>query len=342
VTEPAPRIPQIRSDEESAAVREVLTVFEAGPWNHVVRTFAHHPELARLFLTFNRHLLRTSTLEPRIRQIAIMRATWIRHATYMWSSHLRMSTLVGLSAADFEAARQGPDSPHWSPLERDVVRAVDEFNAHSVLSDATWDALAAQLDRRQMLDLLFTIGTYAMAASVINTLRIDREPELQALAAQFGAPELPVAPAPTAAPRRLERVDLRADPQAASYVKQEIVDVRFATTDGELRSRVGPNRYCAGDALITGTDGDTWSVTRARFDAAYEPEAPLQSGQAGRYRNRPRPVLARQMSENFAVQRAAGADWLEGKAGDWLLQYAPGDHGLAAAARFARVYRRTS
>jgi hypothetical protein len=38
------------------------------------------------------------------------------------------------------------------------------------------------------MDLLFTIGTYALMAFVISTLRIDREPELQALAQQYGAP----------------------------------------------------------------------------------------------------------------------------------------------------------
>jgi hypothetical protein len=142
--------------------------------------------------------------------------------------------------------------------------------------------------------------------------------------------------------RRLPTIDLRADPEAASYCKHETVTVRFAERDGELLSRVGPNRYSAGDALITGFDGDTWSVTRDRFDAAYRPVAPLRHGEPGQYQNVPRPVLARQLHEDFAIPRTAGGDWLEGKAGDWLLQYAPGDHGLAAAARFAAIYRRVT
>jgi 4-carboxymuconolactone decarboxylase len=191
MSEPTPRIPKISAAEETPAVRDVLTVFEAGPDNHVVRTFAHHPELARLFLTFNRHLLRTATLDPRLRQIAILRVTWTHHAVYMWSSHLRMSLKIGMTGADFEAAKQGVDAPHWTPVERLIVRAVDEFNAHSTLSDATWNALAAQLERRQIMDLLFTIGTYAMVAFVINTIQIDREPELQALAQRYGAPTPP-------------------------------------------------------------------------------------------------------------------------------------------------------
>jgi hypothetical protein len=139
---------------------------------------------------------------------------------------------------------------------------------------------------------------------------------------------------------RLYDIDLRTDPEAASYCKQELVDVRFADAAGELRSRVGPNRYRVGDALITGADGDTWSVARERFAAAYQPVAPLRQGEPGCYRNVPRPVLARRMSEDFACLRSTSGDWLQGRAGDWLLQYAPGDHGIAAAARFASVYRR--
>jgi alkylhydroperoxidase family enzyme len=193
MTEPTPRIPKLPAAEETAEAREVLGVFASHPDNHVVRTFAQHPALAKLFLVYNRHLLRTTTLDPRLRQIAIMRVTWISHSVYMWSSHLRMSLNIGMTGADFEAAKLGVDSPHWSPLERLIVRAADEYHEYSVLSDATWHELATQLERRQIMDLLFTIGTYGLVAFVISTIRIDREPELQALALQYGAPTAPVA-----------------------------------------------------------------------------------------------------------------------------------------------------
>lgn len=139
--------------------------------------------------------------------------------------------------------------------------------------------------------------------------------------------------------RELSAVDLRSDAGAASYVKHEIVAVEFAAAAGALMSRVGPNHYEAGDALVTGMDGDRWCVSRDRFDMKYEPLAGVAHGHAGRYQNKPVPVLARQMGEAFRCQRTTGGDWLEGKAGDWLLQYAPGDHGIAAQARFAQVYR---
>lgn len=136
-----------------------------------------------------------------------------------------------------------------------------------------------------------------------------------------------------------EAPDLRQDPCAARYVKHETVQVAFARSSGSLESREGANRYQAGDALITGSGGDHWSVSRDRFDARYRPLPPLQHGSDGAYRNKPLPVLARQIPQPFTVPRCPGGDLLHGCAGDWLLQYAPGDWGIVEAAKFQRLYR---
>ncbi|MBI5110028.1 MAG: PGDYG domain-containing protein [Rhodocyclales bacterium] len=138
----------------------------------------------------------------------------------------------------------------------------------------------------------------------------------------------------------LKAINLAADPLAARYVKNEIVTVEFARHAGELTSLEGPNRYQAGDALITGSTGSRWSVSRDRFVAKYEAVAPITMGEDGRYAARPVPVLARQIAEPFSAERTAGGDRLHGKAGDWLLQYAPGDFGVAEQERFAQVYRK--
>ncbi|ASL41857.1 hypothetical protein bAD24_I00115 [Burkholderia sp. AD24] len=139
----------------------------------------------------------------------------------------------------------------------------------------------------------------------------------------------------------LKNLDLSQDPHARRVVKDETVSVEFAAVEGELMSLEGPNRYVPGDALITGSTGDRWVVSRERFDAKYVPaDAPLAHGEAGAYRNRPAVVLARQMTEAFSLARsAAGGDVLRGVAGDWIMQYAPGDYGVVQAARFAKVYR---
>lgn len=139
----------------------------------------------------------------------------------------------------------------------------------------------------------------------------------------------------------LRNIDLRTDAAARRVVKDETVTVNFADRDGELMSLEGPNRYVSGDALVTGSTGDRWVVSRERFDAKYVPARDgLAHGVAGPYRNRPAIVLAKRMDEAFSLARSAGGgDVLNGTAGDWIMQYAPGDYGVVQAARFAKVYR---
>jgi len=137
----------------------------------------------------------------------------------------------------------------------------------------------------------------------------------------------------------LNNVDLRLDAESSHYVKNEVVDVVFAKADGQLMSREGPNYYAAGDALVAGSTGDRWSVSRDRFDTKYEPLPPIVHGEDGTYRNKPIPVLAKQMHQAFSIARSAGGDILRGNADDWLMQYAPDDFGIVENSRFQRVYK---
>jgi hypothetical protein len=132
---------------------------------------------------------------------------------------------------------------------------------------------------------------------------------------------------------------LSTDPEAVQAVKSETVAVEFAPSDGVLMSAVGPNHYAAGDALITGSTGDRWTVTRDRFDAKYRPVGGQQPGAAGPYQNLPSRIWVKQIREAFTIERHTGGDRLGGVAGDWAVEYAPGDCGLVAQDRFAAVYR---
>jgi len=194
MTDPAQRIPQITEAERDIEVRAMFDAM-AGVGvsnidnNHVLKTFAQYPALTQPFLEFNRHLLTASVLPVRLRQIAILRVAWTRKARYMWASHVRMSLRLDLTGEDFEAIKQGSPPTHWSEDERAIIRAADQLCERSDLDNEHWNALAACLDRRQMMDFIFTVGAYVLLALAFNAMRIQREPELVELARQFGSPE---------------------------------------------------------------------------------------------------------------------------------------------------------
>jgi hypothetical protein len=133
--------------------------------------------------------------------------------------------------------------------------------------------------------------------------------------------------------------DLREDAHARRARKRPLaLRVTFADADGTLKTREGPVTYRRGDALLTGTAGEQWPVPRERFDATYDPVAPLRAGKPGTYRKRPGVVWAKRMRAAFAVELSDERGTLRGDGGDWLVQYAPGDLSVVDDDVFERSY----
>jgi hypothetical protein len=133
--------------------------------------------------------------------------------------------------------------------------------------------------------------------------------------------------------------DLTCDVRARRARKRPVlVNASFASGPGELATREGAVKYAEGDALLQGAAGDRWPVPRERFDASYDPVPPLRRGIAGCYRKRPDTVLARRMDAPFHVALPGNRGTLAGDAGDWLVQYAPGDLAVVGSEIFAQTY----
>jgi hypothetical protein len=137
----------------------------------------------------------------------------------------------------------------------------------------------------------------------------------------------------------MDAPDLSGDPAARRARKRPVtVQVRFAAAPGTQRTVEGDVRYQYGDAIVTGAANDTWPVPRARFLATYDPVAPTREGESGVYRKRVALVRARRMDAPFEVELSDGRGTLSGGAGDWLVEYAPGDLAVVDGAIFASTY----
>lgn len=173
-----PRLEPLAADRWDDAARDAVSPLLSeerrnprGAGN-VVGTLARHPGLTRAYLTFNAHLLLASTLTPRIREVALLRAVHVRPCDYLWDHHLPIAHGAGLADAEIASVRSGdPDDA----VDRLVVRAVDELHGSNTLSDDTWTALSDHFDERQVLDLIFTVGCYQILGAAVNALGIQPE-----------------------------------------------------------------------------------------------------------------------------------------------------------------------
>lgn len=148
----------------------------ARPQSHILGIYAWHPDFVRGWMPFSNHL-RHSTLSDRVREIAIVRTTWLGLGEYEWAQHVRMSRAGGwLTDAEIDGLSEGPDADVWSAPDAAVVRAVDELFTAKNVTDTTWAELEAQFSRQQLIDFVFTVGTYDMHCTSFNTIGLRLEP----------------------------------------------------------------------------------------------------------------------------------------------------------------------
>src|ERR1700733_2232513 len=133
--------------------------------------------------------------------------------------------------------------------------------------------------------------------------------------------------------------ELSADPRRifARKLEREI-DVRFTPVECTVQTSEGLVHAAPGDAILTGTAGEHWRVSRARFADKYRPVPPTVAGEAGRYVSLPNRIMAVPMGEAFEVLLADGVSLLTGQAGEWLVDYGDGSLGIVAEAIFADSY----
>ena len=175
-----PRSPDDWDDEARAALASVRPPDATGPVPNMLGIFAWHPVLARSWLTFSGHL-RRSTLPDRARELATMRTAWLRRGEYEWAQHVRMSREAGLTDEEIAAIPAGPDAASWEPPDAALLRAVDEMIGDRYVSDATWAELGTVFSRRQLMDLVFTVGAYDMHCMAFNTFGLELEPGMEGL-----------------------------------------------------------------------------------------------------------------------------------------------------------------
>jgi alkylhydroperoxidase family enzyme len=145
---------------------------------NVLGTLARHPSLMHAFHTFNGHILSSSTLTPRQRELLILRVAALREAEYEWEQHVIIAGDAGIAHEEIARIRLGADAPGWSPLDAAMLRAVDELVRDALVSDVTWSALAETFDDQQLMDLVFTVGAYDLLAMAFRSFGIELDQDL--------------------------------------------------------------------------------------------------------------------------------------------------------------------
>ncbi|HJQ59178.1 MAG TPA: carboxymuconolactone decarboxylase family protein [Vineibacter sp.] len=154
------------------------------------RILAHSPGAARAFQGLGGYIRHRSTLDGRLRELAILQVGYLARSPYEWSHHVKIGMEFGVSEADIAALIDETEGRGSSlePLAKTVLRGAREMTGDLAMSDSTFGELRRHLSEAHLLDLVLTIGFYCAVVRVLATMQVDVEPEYQKYLEQFPLP----------------------------------------------------------------------------------------------------------------------------------------------------------
>jgi alkylhydroperoxidase family enzyme len=141
---------------------------------NVFRMLLQAPTCMRGFMSLGGAILRHQQLDPRLRELAILRVAALSKAGYEWTQHVPIARAVGASDAEISAMEHGA-SDGLDTKARAVVRFTEECVRDVRVSDGTFAEARKHLGEQEVAELVLAIGYYMLVARWLETLGVDHE-----------------------------------------------------------------------------------------------------------------------------------------------------------------------
>jgi alkylhydroperoxidase family enzyme len=154
---------------------------------NLARTLVHSPNASRHISRLGMWIRHDCTLDPRLRELAILQVGYLVKCAYEYSHHIKISREFGVTDDDIRALiRETNGEPTALPeLDQAVLRAAREMTEHLRVKDDTFSILKSRLSNEHIVDLIAVIGFYNCIVRLLESLDIEVEPEYQQYLDEF-------------------------------------------------------------------------------------------------------------------------------------------------------------
>jgi alkylhydroperoxidase family enzyme len=179
------RLPYIDVDQLPPEHKELLK----RPIN-LTRLLVNSPGMARAFHGIGGYIRNKSTLDSRLRELAILQVGWMEKSEYEFTHHVKIGKEFGVTDEDIQnlfLETEGKPSK-LEPLAKAVLRGAREMVRELAMSDATFAEIKKELSNEHMTDLVLTIAFYCAVVRVLATMKMDNEPQYKEVLKQYPIP----------------------------------------------------------------------------------------------------------------------------------------------------------
>ena len=133
------------------------------------------PAASSGFIALGGALLRDGTLDPILREIAILRVGHLSRASYEVHQHTRIGGRAGMRDALLDAIKPGADTATLTPPQALVVRYTDALVTHVKADDALFAEVLAAFGKDGAAELTMVVGFYMMVCRFLENMEIPIE-----------------------------------------------------------------------------------------------------------------------------------------------------------------------
>ena len=161
--------------DPSKATGRAAKAYASLPTLNIFRMLGHTGDLLEGFSRFGGLLLNRTSLDPVLREIAIVRVGVLSKATYEVHQHEAISRRIGMSEPLIQAIHEGPAAAAFNDVQRLVMAFTDDVVLNVRASDATFLPMRAALGDKALQELTIVIGFYMLVSRFLETFDVEIE-----------------------------------------------------------------------------------------------------------------------------------------------------------------------
>ena len=135
------RLPYLEPDQVAEQYRDMLKRN-----TNLHKLLVNSPEMARAFSGLGGYIRNRSTLDTRLRELAILQVGWIERSEYEFTHHVKIGKEFGVTDADIEGmiAETAGKPSNLDPLTKAVLKGAREMVRNLAMSEATFAEIKKQ------------------------------------------------------------------------------------------------------------------------------------------------------------------------------------------------------
>lgn len=172
-----PRIPYAKIEESSQKIQDFFQKVTSNNEEllNVHKMVAHSEASVREFVRMGSRLIMKPRLEPRYRELAILRIAQLHDAAYEWAHHVPIAMQTGVTLEQIKSLANWKDSASFDDREKTVLRYTEEVIRENQPADKTFAAASEFLDHASLVELTLSIGFWLMVAKFLRTFQVNIE-----------------------------------------------------------------------------------------------------------------------------------------------------------------------